>query len=101
MDAGFYLKEDDLKEIIEAHNSYSYPYYRTKDDEYLETIFIYNTSNMDSKVKNGIVGGLTINNCSDMDFTVVGGLTFGSLIIFRKNPGSTVRAFLCLKFYKY
>lgn len=78
MDAGFYLKEDDLQETIEAHNSYSYPYYRTEDEAHLGTIFIYNTRSRDCKVEDGIVGGLTINNCENMDFKIVGGLTFGS-----------------------
>lgn len=78
MDAGFYLKEDDLQETIEEHNSYSYPYYRTEDEAYLGTIFIYNTTSRDSKVEDGIVGGLTINKCENMDFEIVGGLTFGS-----------------------
>lgn len=78
MNSGFYLNDDDLNEMIEAHNSYGYPYYRSSDGTYLGTLFVYNTSDTDSKVKNGIVGGLTINDNENLDLALVGGLKFGS-----------------------
>ena len=55
MEAGFYLQDENLDEMIEANNSYGYAYYSRLTDEYLGTLFIYNTSSKDQKVQDGII----------------------------------------------
>ena len=80
MEAGFYLQDEDLDEMIEANNSYGYAYYSRQTDEYLGTIFVYNTSSKDQKVQDGIIGGITINGYDNVDFTLVGDLGFGTTL---------------------
>lgn len=83
LDAGFYMNEEDLEETLEGNNSYGYSYYSSRNDQYLGTIFIYNVTNRDIKVKNGIVGGMTINRGygdEEADLTLLGGLKFGSSV---------------------
>ena len=80
MEAGFYLQDEDLDEMIEANNSYGYAYYSRQTDEYLGTIFVYNTSSKDQKVQDGIIGGITINGYDNVDLTLVGDLGFGTTL---------------------
>lgn len=78
MDAGFYLRDEDLEETIEAHNSYGYAYYSKSGDQYLGTLFTYNIQGDDAKVKDCIVGGITINQFGGVDLTLVGGIRLDS-----------------------
>lgn len=80
MEAGFYLQDEDLDEMTEANNSYGYAYYSRLTDEYLGTLFIYNTSSKDQKVQDGIIGGITVNGYDNVDLALVGGLGFGTTL---------------------
>lgn len=79
--AGFYMKDEDLEEILEENNSYGYAYYSSENDQYLGTIFVYNVLNQDIQVKDGMVGGITINEGygdETVDLELIGGLSFGT-----------------------
>lgn len=76
-EAGFYLQEDSQKENLEPENSNGYAYYDA-DGNYLGTLFVYNTTDRSIQVKDGMIGGITVNQIDGIDFQMVGGLTFDS-----------------------
>lgn len=75
-EAGFEISESDAEEELDANYSYGYSYYDA-DGNYLGTIFVYNTSDSPIKVKQGIIGGITVNDSGDTELELVGGLEFG------------------------
>lgn len=75
--AGFHLREDDESGVLEPGDSYGYGYYDSNDN-YLGTLFIYNTTEKKIHAKDGIAGGITINGGTEVSLRMVGGLSFTS-----------------------
>lgn len=74
--AGFSLDVDDSESELKANDYYGYGYYDA-DGDYRGTLFVYNTTDETIKVKDGIVGGITIDDKGEDDLQLVGGIGFG------------------------
>lgn len=75
--AGFHISDDDEEVFLEPGDSYGYGYYDDADN-YMGTLFIYNTTSGKIHPQNGIAGGITINGDDGVDCEMVGDLSFSS-----------------------
>lgn len=73
--AGFQMNDEDMDALIPADGYDGYAYY-DKNGNYLGTVFVYNVTDEELKVEDGIAAGITINRYDDVEMQLVNGITF-------------------------
>lgn len=84
--AGFHMEKDYESKKIEPGHSDGFAYY-DMNENYIGTMFIYNTGKRSIDAVDGIIGGITINESDEIDLRLIEGLSFKS------SPADAVKVF--------
>lgn len=72
---GFLMNDEDMDTLIPEDSYDGYAYY-DKDGNYLGTVFVYNVTDEEIRVADGIAAGITINRYDNVELQLVNGVSF-------------------------
>lgn len=102
--AGFLMNEEDMEDVIPEGSYDGYAYFDTNGN-YLGTVFVYNVTNGEIRVEEGIAAGITVNRYEDVSLALVNGITFDTpadeAVAALGNPTgiSGSESMICLEWY--